>query len=218
MEPINRFALVVRPKRRYLEWANSLRKAGEGRLTVEELAGFQEVYLLDASEPDLQREAIIDRYADEIWDQQLSAWASEEADWPPNRTPHTLRDWFELLFVDMVFDADPEIDWSETEPFESEAEAAQAESRICQWCQTVTDDDQPIVTLSFKLPSEPPVTPGTDVLVPLVIAGTVRIAIRAQPDSEAARAGHDLILTFCSDHCASEMRAALERERGARLS
>lgn len=218
MEPINRFALIVRPKRRYLEWANGLRSSGEGRLTFEELAGFHEAYLLDATDPEAEREDLIDRYAEEIWEQQLSGWTTDEGQWPPNRTPHTLRDWFELLFIDMVFDADPDADWSEPELLESEAEEVEAESRICQWCHTVSGDDEPIVTLSFKLSAGEPVDPADGPFVPIVIAGTPRIAIRAQPDSEAARTGHDLLLMLCSEACATEMRIAIERERAAMLS
>ena len=214
MEPLNRFALIVRPKRRYLEWANTLREKDESPLTLEQLSGFQEVYLLDASDPDVDREDVIDRYADDIWEQQLSGWTSDEAAWPSNRTPHTLRDWFELLFIEMVFDADPEVDLFEPE---SDAAAVEAESRICQWCQTVVEDDEPVLSLSFTLP-EVAKESTADPLVPVMIGGKPRIAIRAQPGSEAARAGHDLIFTFCSETCVNEMRDALRRERAALLS
>ena len=214
MEPLNRFALIVRPKRRYLEWANTLREKDERPLTLEQLSGFQEVYLLDASDPDVDREDVIDRYADEIWEQQLSGWTSDEDAWPSNRTPHTLRDWFELLFVEMVFDADPEVDWLEPE---SDAAAVEAESRICQWCHTVVEDDEPVLSVSFTLPDVDKEA-SADPLVPVMIGGKPRIAIRAQPGSEAARAGHDLIFTFCSETCVNEMRDALQRERAALLS
>lgn len=50
MEPVNRFALIVKPKRRYMEWANALPDDGP-RLTVAELPTLTEVYLVDAAAP-----------------------------------------------------------------------------------------------------------------------------------------------------------------------
>lgn len=105
MEPINRFALIVRPKRRYMEWANAVDTDGP-RLTLDELPSLTEVYLLDATDSEADREELIDVYAEEIWEQQLDGWSTDETQWPVNRTPHALRDWFDLTFVDMVFDAD----------------------------------------------------------------------------------------------------------------
>ena len=217
MEAVNRFALIVRPKRRFMEWANALESGGRP-LTQDELAGYSEVYLLDATDPDADREEVIDTYADEIWEQQLSGWWTDDSEWPKNRTPHTLRDWFEMTLVDMVFDADPDVAWHEPEL--TEAEVIDAQIRICQWCETVAgeDEEDPVVTLSFKLRDDDPLKHAGDPLVPIVVAGKVRMAVAAQPDSEAALAGHDLMLTFCSEACASEMREALRRERGAALS
>ena len=64
MEPVNRFALIVRPKRRFMEWANALESGGRS-LMQDELAGYSEVYLLDATDADADREELIDTYADE---------------------------------------------------------------------------------------------------------------------------------------------------------
>ena len=198
-----------------MEWANALESGGRP-LTQDELAGYSEVYLLDATDRDADREELIDTYADEIWEQQLSGWWTDDAEWPKNRTPHTLRDWFEMTLVDMVFDADPDVEWDEPEL--TEAEVAAAEIRVCQWCDKAAGEDDPVITLSFKLRDGDPLKNAGDPLVPIAIAGKVRIAVASQPDSEAAREGYDLMLTFCSESCASEVREALRRERGAALS
>ena len=215
MEPVNRFALIVRPKRRFMEWANAL-ESGARPLTQDELAGCSEVYLVDATDPDADREELIDTYADEIWEQQLSGWWTDDSDWPKNRTPHLLRDWFEMSLVDMVFDADPEVEVYE--PDFTDADRADLGIAMCQWCDKVAGDDDPVITLSFKLKNDDPLKNADEPLVPIAIAGKVRIAVAARPDSEAARAGHDLMLAFCSETCASEMREALRRERGAAFS
>jgi hypothetical protein len=48
MEIVNRFALIVRPKRRFLEWANALDDEGS-RLTIESLSGLTEVHLVEST-------------------------------------------------------------------------------------------------------------------------------------------------------------------------
>lgn len=209
MEPINRFALIVRPKRRYMEWANGLDTDGP-RLTVDELPSLTEVYLLDATDSEADREELIDTYAEEIWEQQLDEWSTDETTWPVNRTPHTLRDWFDLTFVDMVFDADPDVEMSEPDLFDPEAEL-----RVCQWCHEETAPEQPTFTLSLTLQADAHLDEPDEILVPLMIGESVRFAVRAQLGSEAAASGHDLILGCCSEACVNELRAAFDRDRAA---
>ena len=72
-----------------MEWANRLDDDGP-RLTLDEMPALTEVYLVDATDSEADREELIDRYAEEIWDQQLDQWSTDETQWPVNRTPHTL--------------------------------------------------------------------------------------------------------------------------------
>lgn len=74
------------------------------------------------------------------------------------------------------------------------------------------------MTLPLTLPADDPwrQTPGK--IVPIQVAGQLRVALRAQPDSDMAAAGKDLMLTFCSDQCATAMREAIKEERAALLS
>lgn len=209
MEPLNRFALIVRPKRRYMEWANALDADGP-RLSRDELPSLTEVYLLDATDSEADREELIDTYAEEIWEQQLEAWSIDQTVWPVNRTPHTLRDWFDLTFVDMVFDADPDVEMSESDLLDPEAEL-----RICQWCQHEIAAEHPIFTLSLTLQADPPPHMHDEILVPMMIGGSVRFAVRAQPGSEAAASGLDFILGCCSESCVTELRSAFDRDRAA---
>ena len=212
MNTVNRFALIVRPKRRYLEWANQF----DGpKLTADELPSLTEVYLVDATDSEADREELIDVYAEEIWEQQLDQWHTDETAWPKNRTPHTLRDWFDVTFVEMVFDADPDVEWQG--PLD-DAAMADAEIRTCQWCHHVSAPDDPIVTLAMKLPSDDPALHHEGSVLPMMIAGELRMAIRAQPGSQMSAEGQHLMLAFCSEACATAMREAILRERGALLS
>lgn len=214
MEGVNRFALIVKPKRRFMEWANALDDGPP--LTLDGLASLAEVYLLDATDSEAHREELIDCYADEIWEQQLYQWHTDEAQWPINRTPHTLRDWFDITFVDMVFDADPDVEWHE--PVYDDDELIELQARTCQWCRKVSDEDQSVVTLTISLPESDPVRISGLPCVPLEIAGEVRFAVAAREGSEMAQQGKHLLLAFCSEQCAEELRQVILRERAALLS
>lgn len=212
MEPVNRFALIVRPKRRYMEWANSLDDS-EGQLTLESLPGMTEVYLVESSTEAPDRESLIETYADQIWETQLEGWSTDEETWPRNRTAHTLRDWFDVAVTDSVFDAEPF-----TPIYRDDLDDVDIALTECAWCGAELDPEKEIVSLSLTLGPNDPLRDENLETIPIPVAGRDRIAVVAQRDSDASREGHDLFFTLCSETCADEMRAAMERERGAQLS
>lgn len=106
MDMLDRVALVVTPKRRFLEWVNTLPEAGSP-ITIDEAKSLRTVFLAAVGDqvPDLQD--LIDTYCEDLFEQCLAAWASDESLWPANRNPHVFRDWCQVECVDDVFDADP---------------------------------------------------------------------------------------------------------------
>lgn len=131
MEMLNRSALLITPKRRFLEWANGLPDT-DAPVDVDELPSFRAVYLVawEDEEPGPDLQDIVDAHADQIWEFMLSEWVVDEALWPANRTPHTLRDWFGIEMVDTVVDADP------FEPLTF----AEVERTHCAMCQQPLSD------------------------------------------------------------------------------
>jgi hypothetical protein len=65
MELLNRTAVIVRPKRRFLEWINRLPDAGKP-LTIEEAASLRMVYLAATGDRTPDVSEIIDIYWEEI--------------------------------------------------------------------------------------------------------------------------------------------------------
>ena len=106
MELLNRTAVIVRPKRRFLEWINRLPDAGKP-LTIEQAASLRMVYLAATGDKTPEVSEIIDIYREDIFEESLSGWTHDESLWPPNRTPHVFRDWFDVDCIDGVADADP---------------------------------------------------------------------------------------------------------------
>src|ERR1043165_7249645 len=133
MEPLNRAALIVRPKRRFKEWADSV--AGDDVIFDLETARLSPPVYLVAARPDDEVESLIDEYAAEIFDAQLEQWQIDEAGWPVNRTPHVFRDWFDVGLADWVTDPDPAL--------------------ACAWCGREIGPDEDLVALHLKGPREP---------------------------------------------------------------
>ena len=136
MEPINRTALLVTPKRRFVEWVNALPEIGPP-LKAEEISSLRSVYLIATGDLESDLQDLIDTYWAEIFEEQLTCWISDESAWPLNRTAHTFRNWFHVEAVDSVTDADPE------EPF-TLSEVARTR---CAMCDGKLDEHQIAVVL-----------------------------------------------------------------------
>jgi len=106
VELLNRTAVIVTPKRRFLEWINRLPDAGKP-LTIEEAASLRMVYLAATGDETPEVSEIVDIYCEEIFEESLYGWTDDESLWPPNRTAHVFRDWFHVDCIDGVADADP---------------------------------------------------------------------------------------------------------------
>jgi len=106
VELLNRTAVIVTPKRRFLEWINRLPDAGKP-LTIEEAASLRMVYLAATGDETPEVSEIVDIYCEEIFAESLYGWTDDESLWPPNRTAHVFRDWFHVDCIDGVADADP---------------------------------------------------------------------------------------------------------------
>lgn len=107
MELLNRIALIVTPKRRFLEWVNRLPDAGKP-LTIEEAALLRMVYLAATGDRVPPITELVEAYWEEIFEDSLDGWTEDESLWPPNRTPHVFQDWFHVDSIQGVGDVDPD--------------------------------------------------------------------------------------------------------------
>jgi len=176
-----------------------------------------EVHLVEATFEAPDREALIEEYADDMWEQFLFGWSTDEDTWPQNRTAHTFRAWFDVTVVDGVFDADADAEWDvvDADAAEDELENALTE---CAWCGAQIDDEQGVATLFMTLAENDPIKVGENEVILVPVGGRDRRAVVARPGSDMAREGRDLTFTLCSEQCAKVMKNVLERERSAQLS
>lgn len=95
---LNRSVLIARPRQPYLEWAVSLDDSGLAPDPADE----QAVYLVPIFEGDDDAENILQMVSAEVFERELGAWHTDEADWPKNRTLAMLRMWFQIEFHSIV--------------------------------------------------------------------------------------------------------------------
>ena len=96
---LNRCAVIVHPKKPYLDWAASLDDAG-----IDPLDGERKVYLLPEYNDDVEAMALLSHTYDLIFQAELENWHLIVEDWPANRTFAMFREWFEVEMHSMVSD------------------------------------------------------------------------------------------------------------------
>ncbi len=216
---LNRTALIVRPKRRYKEWADSVASGDDDPIFDLDEARLTPTVYLAAASPDDGVEDLIDEYAREIFDSQLELWHTDEAAWPVNRSAHVFRDWFDVTVTDLVTDLDPE------EPIDDDLEAdAEAEEMLdvlrggpggsltCAWCGTVVDPDRPAMTMPLLGKRQPQPETG---LAEIEVGGRRMTAVVPGDDTRGGREGISAVVIACRDECADALLDAWEHERGA---
>lgn len=211
MELVNRVALIVTPKRRYAEWIRSV--APDSRpLNTDQLKSMATVFVVEGldEEPDVRD--LVDENYDEIFEHMLEAWTSDQSLWPPNRTAHVFRDWFDVTLQDLLFDLSPDAPWLEAD---AEEEGLQT---WCGWCGEPLEEGAEIVTLGASVDSKEMLRDVEGEIIPLPVGDRSVDAIVVTADSPAKQEGRDLVFIVCSEECASQLREALNRTRAAILS
>ena len=98
-ESINRNAIVVKPKKPVLDWVNSdypekpVFTPGEGN-----------VYLIGERDSNEEFAQWLKRNFDEIFQNELNDWYTNEEVWPQKRTFKMFQEWFDYDIHSMVLD------------------------------------------------------------------------------------------------------------------
>jgi hypothetical protein len=110
MYPINRNAVIIKPKQPFLLWAKSL--PGEVvSISLDDLRKDCIVILIPEVTNDEEATAFIEDMYKEIFEMELGSWYGDETMWPKNRSLEMFRDWFDIEIHSEIFDAlDEEIE------------------------------------------------------------------------------------------------------------
>ena len=229
MEWLDREALVVRPKRRYVEWANQNRDDGP-KITLEEARSHSVIFLIAADSGPADVTSIVDVYWQELFEEMLAAWSEDEGDWPANRTAHLFRDWFDVEFIEQVMDADEDLplaladaDVPEAldDPADDETDAEDEVEdvlNLCAWCRAEIPPEQQHLALGLQYDQPEKLAPLHGMIFPYQLAEKEIIGFIPAADSDAWRAGQHIVFACCSDDCVMHLREAIERRSSAHLS
>jgi hypothetical protein len=100
MRRLKRTAIRVKPKRAYIEWANSLEVGGVK--LGQDFTPEETVYLVE--EGANGRSTPLERYYQAIFEEELGAWHRLEDAWPRLRDLTTFLAWFDIEVHSLVID------------------------------------------------------------------------------------------------------------------
>ena len=104
MDEINCSVAIIRPKRPYITWANSLPDA-DRELTDDAFQKVSTAILIDEYETQVEARALINNIWENIFEYELDAWCTNEAWWPQERTQKMFWQWFDVEFHSIAFES-----------------------------------------------------------------------------------------------------------------
>ena len=108
---LNRCVVTVRAKGPFLRWLQSV--SGEATTTLDDINLETSAYLLPDYEDEDERQSLLAQYYDLIFESELSAWWTEEDDWPEKRDLLLFTSWFDAEFHSVVIDLVDDDLWDE---------------------------------------------------------------------------------------------------------
>ena len=132
MGAIYRTPLLVTRKAPFVEWLRSLEQPiGITDDESAELANAVDVYLLHVPALAPVLEEMVAEYWQDIFEEQLYDWMTDELTWPAERTREMFDAWFDVRFGEAVVDLAPDDPLTDDDMDAAEVEAAIHE---CAWC------------------------------------------------------------------------------------
>lgn len=104
MYTINRAVVVIKPKQPFLDWVNSTEDEGDEDITLAEIQEDHSVYLVKSYEEIGGHLKVLRVVYDEIFENELWGWCTDESLWPQKRDYATFKKWFDIEAHSLVFD------------------------------------------------------------------------------------------------------------------
>ena len=105
MYPINRQIAIIKPKKFYIDWINSLPEM-EGNLDIGSLTKDCTAILLpDDLDTDEESIKYIKAIYKKLFEIELKGWCIDKNFWPKNRNFALFNEWFDLEFHSEIYDS-----------------------------------------------------------------------------------------------------------------
>jgi hypothetical protein len=103
MYTISRSIAIISPKHPFVEWANQFHDA-EFKVSVDELQNDCLVILIPEYGTEEEAKEYIHELCEDIFEEELFGWRTNEPWWPKNRTQEMFWQWFEVKLHSEVKD------------------------------------------------------------------------------------------------------------------
>jgi hypothetical protein len=103
MDTLNRSAIVVKPKQRFLDWLH-VADPTSFRITLLEVQREPTIYLIPECDTDEGLACVLRKLCEEIFEEQLDSWYRVPSSWPQDRSYEVFCQWFEYQHHSMLVD------------------------------------------------------------------------------------------------------------------
>lgn len=106
-EPFREFPksiAIIKPKQPFVDWANQLSSSKEAQVTLDTFKDDNTAILIPPYDDETEARRYISKYCEELFEQELYGWCTNEDRWPKNRTKKMFWQWFAVEFHSMVYD------------------------------------------------------------------------------------------------------------------
>lgn len=103
MDTLNRSALVVKPRQRFLDWLHTADSTSQG-ITFLDVTEEPTMYLIPECDTDEDLADVLRELCEEIFEEQLESWYRDTSAWPQDRSYEVFCQWFEYQHYSMLID------------------------------------------------------------------------------------------------------------------
>jgi hypothetical protein len=103
MDTLNRSAIVVRPKQRFLDWLHAVDPSSHG-ITLLDMGRDPTIYLIPECDTDEELVDVLRELCEEIFEEQLAGWYRVSSSWPRDRSYEVFCQWFDYRHHSMLVD------------------------------------------------------------------------------------------------------------------
>ena len=99
---LNRSAVIVRPKKPFLDWVRAVDYDDAPEVTLDQMDAT--LYLVPDYEDPADAEKVLRRVCEEIFCRELEGWYTDVAVWPKDRSLKVFKQWFDVQHHAVVED------------------------------------------------------------------------------------------------------------------
>jgi hypothetical protein len=103
MDTLNRSAIVVKPKQRFLDWLHAADPTSH-EITLLDVCQEPTIYLIQECDTDEDVTKVLKELCEEIFEEQLDGWYKDISTWPRDRTYDVFCQWFDYQHHSMLID------------------------------------------------------------------------------------------------------------------